>query len=179
MMIMESLNEESVKGKAFVFDKDDIDTDMIIPAKYLNVDEPKELAKHAMEFIDPGFPEKVGSMGVGVVVGGRNFGCGSSREQPTVGLRHVGVSAIVARSFARIFYRSAINQGLLLVQCPEAVDAYVEEGGEVAVDARAGLVRVGEREFRFPALPDEMMRIIEAGGLLSYISSATDAGGRA
>ena len=101
------------------------------------------------------------------MLAGKNFGCGSSREQPVVGLKAAGVEAVVAKSFARIFYRSAINQGLLLVECPEAIDAY-RPGDAVALAAAAGRITVGERSFSFPSLPKEILAIRAAGGLLPY-----------
>jgi 3-isopropylmalate/(R)-2-methylmalate dehydratase small subunit len=102
-----------------------------------------------------------------VIVAGRNFGCGSSREQPVVGLKAVGVAAIVAKGFARIFYRAAINQGLLLIECPDAVDAY-QPGSTIQIDAVGGQITVDGRAFAFPKLPPEIMAICEAGGLLEY-----------
>ena len=102
-----------------------------------------------------------------IVIAGKNFGCGSSREQPVVGLRAVGVEAVVAKSFARIFYRSAINQGLLLIECPEAVDAY-REGDAVSIDAEAGTITMSGQRFSFPGLPKEILAIRQAGGLLPY-----------
>ena len=102
-----------------------------------------------------------------IILAGKNFGCGSSREQPVVGLRAAGVEAVVAKSFARIFYRAAINQGLLLIECPEAVDSYAE-GDALSLDLKAGAVTIGGKTFTFPTLPDEILAIREAGGLLPY-----------
>ena len=102
-----------------------------------------------------------------VVLAGKNFGCGSSREQPVVGLKAAGIEAVIAKGFARIFYRAAINQGLLLVECPQAVDAY-REGDEISVDPAAGKITVGAEQYDFPTLPDEILAIRRAGGLLPY-----------
>lgn len=149
------------------YDQDDINTDLLFPGKYTyTCGTGPEIAPHLLEDLDPDFHERVkpGDM----IMAGSNFGCGSSREQPALGLRHAGVSAVIARSFARIFYRSSINQGLLLIQSPEAVDHY-SPGDEVTVNAGEGTVTVGEKEFSFPPLPGEMLRILEAGGLLNWI----------
>lgn len=147
--------------------QDDINTDLLFPGKYTyTCATGPEIAPHLLEDLDPGFHERVrpGDM----IMAGSNFGCGSSREQPALGLRHAGVSAVIARSFARIFYRSSINQGLLLIQSPEAVDHY-SQGDEVTVNAVEGTVTVGGKEFCFPPLPEEMLHILEAGGLLNWI----------
>ena len=145
---------------------DDINTDMLFPGKYTyTCSKPDEIRPHLLEDLDPGFAAEVRPGDV--ILAGRNFGCGSSREQPVVGLRAAGIAAVVARSFARIFYRAAVNQGLLLVACPEAVDAY-HPGDTVAVDAAAGTVTVAGARFRFPQLPAEILAIRDAGGLLAY-----------
>jgi 3-isopropylmalate/(R)-2-methylmalate dehydratase small subunit len=152
-------------GKAWRYG-DDVNTDMLFPGKYTyTCSTPEEIRPHLLEDLDADFSAAV-SPG-DVILAGKNFGCGSSREQPVLGLRAVGLQAVVARSFARIFYRAAINQGLLLVECPEAVDAWTE-GDEVAVDALAGEVRVGDRTFSFPRLPAEIVAIRDAGGLLPW-----------
>ncbi|MEN8152224.1 MAG: 3-isopropylmalate dehydratase [Planctomycetota bacterium] len=145
---------------------DDVNTDMLFPGKYTyTCSTAEEILPHLLEDLDPEF---AGSVKEGdLLLGGSNFGCGSSREQPVLGLRAVGISAVVAKSFARIFYRAAINQGLVLVECPDAVDAY-EPGDEVVVNAEGGTIRVGDREFTFPGLPPEILAIREAGGLLPW-----------
>ncbi|MCK5787090.1 MAG: 3-isopropylmalate dehydratase [Candidatus Sabulitectum sp.] len=149
------------------YSQNDINTDLLFPGKYTyTCGTGPEIVEHLLEDLDPGFREKVKAGDI--IMAGSNFGCGSSREQPTLGLKYLGVQAIIARSFARIFYRSSINQGLLLVQSPDAVDFYTP-GDEVTVDPSAGILRVGEREFPFPALPVEMLAILEAGGLLNWI----------
>jgi 3-isopropylmalate/(R)-2-methylmalate dehydratase small subunit len=145
---------------------DDINTDMLFPGKYTyTCSTPEEIRPHLLEDLDPDFASRVEEGDV--VLAGKNFGCGSSREQPVVGLRSVGVRAVVAKGFARIFYRAAINQGLLLVECPPAVDAW-SEGAQISIDAEAGTIRVGDEEFDFPGLPAQILAIREAGGLLEY-----------
>ncbi len=148
---------------------DDVNTDQLFPGKYTySCSTPEEILPHLLEDLDPSFAGEVRSGDV--VMAGRNFGCGSSREQPAVGLRAAGVAAVVASSFARIFYRAAINQGLLLVESPETVRAW-EEGDEVAVDAAAGTVRVGTKSYGIPPLPPLLLEIQAAGGLLPAVRS--------
>jgi len=145
---------------------DDVNTDMLFPGKYTyTCSTPEEIRPHLLEDLDPSFASRV--QRGDIIMAGKNFGCGSSREQPVVGLRAVGIDAIVAKSFARIFYRAAINQGLVLIECPAAVEAY-RDGDPVEVDAEAGTVRVSEQAFSFPPLPPEILAIREAGGLLPY-----------
>ena len=145
---------------------DDINTDMLFPGKYTySCSTPDEIKPHLLEDLDPEFSGKV--QAGDLVFAGTNFGCGSSREQPVLGLKAVGVAAIVAGSFARIFYRASINQGMLLVECPDAVAAY-KEGDAVSLDAEAGQIKVSDKTFSFPKLPKEIMAICDAGGLLPY-----------
>jgi 3-isopropylmalate/(R)-2-methylmalate dehydratase small subunit len=145
---------------------DDINTDMLFPGKYTyTCSTAEEILPHLLEDLDPDFSARVKPGDL--IFGGGNFGCGSSREQPVLGLKAVGIAAVVAKSYARIFYRAAINQGLVLVECPDAVDAY-RDGDEVTVDAEGGIVTVGGREFTFPGLPKEILAIREAGGLLNW-----------
>ncbi|WP_456482602.1 3-isopropylmalate dehydratase small subunit [Methanopyrus sp.] len=159
--------EEVIRGRAWVFG-DDIDTDQIIPGRYLTTQDPEELAEHVMEGADPEFPEKVREGDV--IVAGRNFGCGSSREHAPIALKAAGVSCVVAESFARIFYRNAINLGLPLVVCPGVSDAF-EDGQRIEVNLREGYVKnldTGE-ELEAKPLPDFVMRILEAGGLVELV----------
>jgi 3-isopropylmalate/(R)-2-methylmalate dehydratase small subunit len=151
---------------------DDINTDMLFPGKYTyTCSTAEEVKPHLLEDLDPEF---AGNVAAGdVIFAGKNFGCGSSREQPVLGLKAVGVQAVVAKGYARIFYRAAINQGLLLVECAEAVDAY-KEGDEVKLDATAGSIEVGGKAFSFPKLPPEILAIRDAGGLLPYTVSALE-----
>ena len=153
----------------FFYDRDDINTDLLFPGKYTyTCSTGPEIIEHLLEDLDPDFRANVKSGDI--IMGGRNFGCGSSREHPSLGLRHAGVKAVIARSFARIFYRSAINQGLLLIESPEAVDAW-KVGDKVTVDHIGGTVTVCSETFRFPPLPREMLKILKAGGLLNHIKN--------
>jgi 3-isopropylmalate/(R)-2-methylmalate dehydratase small subunit len=155
-----------LKGKVHKFGAH-IDTDQIIPAKYLVTTDPVELGSHVMENNDPDFPSKV-SQG-DIMVADINFGCGSSREHAPIAIRGAGVSAVIAKSFARIFFRNAINLGLPVLECPEAVDA-IEAGDEVEIDLSTGKIRDLTTEEVFVAKPYEafMMDIINAGGLVEY-----------
>ncbi len=145
---------------------DNVNTDMLFPGKYTyTCSKADEIKPHLLEDLDPSFAPNVKAGDLLLV--GSNFGCGSSREQPVVGLKAVGVEAIVGKSFARIFYRAAINQGLILIECPEAVEAY-KEGDRVELDMAGGGITVGERKFSFPKLPPEIIAIRDAGGLLEY-----------
>ena len=145
---------------------DDINTDMLFPGKYTySCSTADEIKPHLLEDLDPKFSGEVQQGDL--VFAGKNFGCGSSREQPVVGFKAVGLQAIVAKSFARIFYRAAINQGLLLVECPEAVNAF-KDGDSVELDAKEGKIKLGSNTFNFPKLPPEILAIRDAGGLLPY-----------
>ncbi len=155
---------------------DDVNTDMLFPGKYTyTCSTPEEIIPHLLEDLDPEFAKNVKPGDL--IIAGKNFGCGSSREQPTVGLKAVGIQAVIAKSFARIFYRSAINQGLLLIECPDAVDAY-KEGDTVEVDPEAGTVTVSGKTFEFPKLPPEILAIRDAGGLLEYVRAKLRERGR-
>lgn len=153
------------KGKAFVFG-DNIDTDLIIAARYLNTSNPVELAKHAMEDADPEFVNKI-SKG-DIIVAGENFGCGSSREHAPVAIKYAGISAVVAKSFARIFYRNAFNTGLVILEVKEADK--ISEGDELKVDLAAGTVQniTKNETYAFNAIPPFMMELLNAGGLMEY-----------
>jgi len=150
-----------IKGKAWVFG-DDVDTDVIIPGKYLRTKDAQVWAQHVMEGLDPHFAENVQKGDI--IVAGRNFGSGSSREQAPRALKEAGVSAVVARSFARIFYRNAINVGLPLV----VADVTCRAGDLVVVDLAAGTVQVGEMVYQGTRLPDFLMEILEDGGLVAH-----------
>ena len=158
-----------VTGKVFKYG-DNVDTDVIIPARYLNAPSPEELAKHCMEDIDPDFTAKV--QPGDIVVGGANFGCGSSREHAPIAIRACGVRCVIAASFARIFYRNSINIGFPILECPEAAAA-IQNGDTVSVDFDSGLIRdeTTGREFRATALPPFIGRIVEDGGLLPYLKA--------
>ncbi len=145
---------------------DDINTDMLFPGKYTySCSTPEEIKPHLLEDLDPSFADKVQKGDI--IFAGKNFGCGSSREQPVVGLKAVGIKAVIAKSFARIFYRSAINQGLLLIESEDAVSAY-NKGDTVEVHPEKGEVRINDQTFSFPTLPKEIIAIQKAGGLLPY-----------
>ena len=145
---------------------DNINTDMLFPGKYTyTCSTAEEIKPHLLEDLDPLFAKQM-SKG-DIIVAGKNFGCGSRREQPVVGLAAVGISAVVAESFARIFFRSAINQGLLLIECPLAVRAY-REGDSVNIDVKNGIILVAGTSYTFPRLPKEILAIRDAGGLLPY-----------
>lgn len=148
---------------------DNIDTDMLFPGKYTyTCSTPEEIKPHLLEDLDPTFAKNVKEGDI--IFAQKNFGCGSSREQPVVGLKAVGIKAVVAESFARIFYRSAINQGLILIECPEAVQAYAE-GNIIELDVDKGTIVVGGKTFTFSKLPREILAIRDAGGLLTYTRS--------
>ncbi len=153
---------------------DDINTDMLFPGKYTyTCSTPDEIRPHLLEDLDPEF---TGNVQAGdLLMAGKNFGCGSSREQPVLGLKAVGVQAVVAKGYARIFYRAAINQGLLLIECPGAVDAY-KDGDEVTLNGPEGWIEVAGKRFDFPKLPPEILAISEAGGLLPYTVKALRGG---
>ena len=156
-----------MKGKVHKFG-DDVNTDEIIPARYLNTSDPAELAAHCMEDADPDFLKKM--QPGDIIVGGRNFGCGSSREHAPVAIKTAGVSCVIAKSFARIFFRNAINIGLPILVSPEAAtDA--RSGDEMEVDLEAGAVRNLTRStsYAVPPFPPEMRQIIDAGGLMAFV----------
>ena len=156
-------------GKVYKYG-DNVDTDVIIPARYLNAPSPDELAKHCMEDIDASFAGKV--QPGDIIVGGANFGCGSSREHAPISIRACGVRCVIAASFARIFYRNSINIGFPILECPEAAEA-IQNGDEVSVDFDSGLIRdeTTGAEFRATALPPFIGRIVEDGGLLPYLKA--------
>jgi len=145
---------------------DDVNTDVIFAGKYTySITDPKEMAQHALEDLDPMFVQNVRRGDI--IVAGKNWGCGSSREQAVVCLKELGVGALVARSFARIYFRNAINLGLAVLQCDEAVDA-LATGDTAEVDFAKGEIRSSKGTFRFLPLPEAVIGIIEAGGLLAY-----------
>jgi 3-isopropylmalate/(R)-2-methylmalate dehydratase small subunit len=155
----------AIQGKAWKYG-DDINTDVIFPGKYTyTIKDPHEMAKHALEDLDPHFAGNVQENDI--VVAGKNFGCGSSREQAATCLKFAKVGAVVAKSFGRIFFRNAINTGLALIQSPEAVDA-IENGEIVSVDFEKGKLTSKAGDFRFPPLPEFIQKIIQDGGLIPY-----------
>lgn len=156
-----------IRGKVIKYG-DDINTDVIFPGRYLAITEPEEMAKHAMEDLDKNFLEKVKERKI--IVAGKNFGCGSSREQAAMCLKYAGVEAIIAKSFARIFFRNAINQGLPIIECKEA-SSDIEDGEEIEIDLDKGVIKnlSNKKEYAFKPLPDFIQEIINAGGLLNHI----------
>ena len=156
-------------GTIFKF-HNDLDTDQIIASQYLLLPNLDEMKGHAFESLDPDFSKKVKPGDF--VVGGENFGCGSSREQAPGVLKALGVQAVVAKSFARIFYRNAINIGLPIIECPEASKG-IDEGDEVEVDFDSGMIynRTKGTEFKGQAFPEFMQKIIKAEGLVNYINA--------
>jgi len=145
---------------------DDVNTDVIFPGKYTySISDRKEMAQHALEDLDPEFVKNVRPGDI--IVAGKNWGCGSSREQAVIALKEIGVGAIVARSFARIYFRNCINEGLPIVTC-DAVDT-VETGGEVTIDFEAGKVFTPGGEYTFPPLAPSIMEILDAGGLVPHV----------
>ena len=159
---------KSAKGIVFKYG-DNVDTDVIIPARYLNTSDPAELAAHCMEDIDKDFVNQVKKGDI--IVADKNFGCGSSREHAPIAIKAAGVSCVIAETFARIFYRNAINIGLPIVECPEASKG-IEAGDEVEVDFESGVIKNLTKGTRFQgqAFPEFMQRIIAAEGLVNYIN---------
>ena len=152
-----------LSGKVWCFG-DNIDTDLIIAARYLNTSDPKELAKHVMEDADPEFVKKVG-MG-DIIVAGENFGCGSSREHAPIALKAAGVSAVVAKSFARIFYRNAFNTGLPIFELSETGE--IKEGDMLSISMESGEIKNGAKTYRFTPIPPFMQELLDCGGLMNY-----------
>jgi 3-isopropylmalate/(R)-2-methylmalate dehydratase small subunit len=156
-------------GKVFKYG-DNVDTDVIIPARYLNSSDPKELATHCMEDIDREF---AGSVKEGdIIVATKNFGCGSSREHAPIAIKASGVSCVIAETFARIFYRNAINIGLPIIECAEAAKS-IEAGDEVEIDFDTGVItdKTKNETYQGQAFPEFMQKIIHAEGLINYINS--------
>ncbi len=156
------------KGSVFKYG-DNVDTDVIIPARYLNSSDPAELALHCMEDIDKEFIHQVKKGDI--IVANKNFGCGSSREHAPIAIKAAGVSCVIAETFARIFYRNAINIGLPIIECPEAAAA-IEAGDEVEIDFDSGVITdvTKQASYQGQAFPPFMQKIIEAEGLINYIN---------
>ncbi len=156
-----------IMGKAWKFGND-VDTDAIIPARYLNTSDPDELAKHCMEDIDPDFVNRIASGDI--IVAGKNFGCGSSREHAPIAIKYAEIAAIIAGSFARIFYRNAFNMGLPILESPEAAAA-IETGEELEVNLVKGTIfnRSKKQSYQAEPIPDFMQKLLKAGGLMPYV----------
>lgn len=155
-------------GKVFKYG-DNVDTDVIIPARYLNATKGEELAKHCMEDIDKEFIKNV--QRGDIIVAEKNFGCGSSREHAPLAIKCAGVSCVIAETFARIFYRNAINIGLPIIECPEAAKS-IENGDQVEIDFDSGMIvnKTKNESYKGQAFPPFMQKIISAGGLIPYIN---------
>lgn len=149
---------------------DNVDTDVIIPARYLNTSDHKELASHCMEDIDKTFVSRVQQGDI--ITAGQNFGCGSSREHAPIAIKASGISLVIAKSFARIFYRNSINIGLAIVECPEAVEG-ISEGDRVEADLDSGIIRnlTTGKEYKTEPFPEFVQKIIENGGLMQSIAN--------
>ena len=158
-----------LKGKVYKFGND-IDTDIIVPATYLSTFDEKELAKHCMEYTNPDFYSNVKKGDI--IVAGKNFGCGSSREHAPLAIKGCGVSIVIAKSFARIFYRNALNIGLYILECPEAVDG-INDGDTVSVNVDSGLIKneTTGASFQAKPFPQFIQNIIECGGLINAIKA--------
>lgn len=157
-----------LKGKAWKYG-DDINTDLIIPARYLNTSDPIELAKHCMEDEDPDFSKKIGRGDF--IVAGKNFGCGSSREHAPISIKYAGISAVIAKSFARIFYRNAFNMGLLILECNEADE--ISTGDIIEVDTVKGEINnlTQNKVYKILPVPSFMEELLNKGGLMEYMKT--------
>ncbi|MBD3809633.1 MAG: 3-isopropylmalate dehydratase small subunit [Sulfuricurvum sp.] len=165
---------QKIEGKVWNFGKD-IDTDLIIAARYLNTSDPKELAKHVMEDADPAFVSKMTPGDI--IVADENFGCGSSREHAPIALKAAGVAAVIAPTFARIFYRNAFNMGLPIFELPESLE--IKEGESVSIDMDAGTITntTNGKVYNFIPIPPFMQELIAAGGLMNYAEAEIASGG--
>lgn len=159
-----------IEGKAIKYG-DNVDTDVIIPARHLSTIDPAELASHCMEDLDANFTEKL-SWG-SIMVAGKNFGCGSSREHAPIAIKASGIKVVIAESFARIFFRNAINIGLPIIECPEAARE-IEDGDEISIDVKTGTIvnKTRNKTYTAPAFPEFMVKIMEADGLIKYIQKS-------
>lgn len=160
------------KGMAWKFGSD-VDTDAIIPARYLNTSDPKELAKHCMEDADPDFVNKIKHGDI--IVADKNFGCGSSREHAPIAIKAAGISCVIAKSFARIFYRNAFNMGLPILECPEAVDA-IKEGNKLEINLDKGEIKdiTANKIFNAQPIPPFMQELINTGGLMEWVKKGLE-----
>jgi 3-isopropylmalate/(R)-2-methylmalate dehydratase small subunit len=157
-----------IKGRVWKYG-DSVNTDVIFPGKYTyTISDPREMAGHALEDLDPRFAKEVRPGDI--IVAGRNWGCGSSREQAVTCLKGCGLGAIIAKSFGRIYYRNCVNSALPALTCPEAVDS-VSDGEQIEINLAAGQIRCGAGRFSFPPLPTKVIEIFGAGGLIEYTRS--------
>src|SRR5579864_6759414 len=153
--------ESVIQGRIYKFGHN-INSDVIIPGRYLIYIDKERLGEHAFEMLGEGFPAKLRSFDI--LVAGRNFGCGSAREQASTAIQGLGIKAVVASSFARTFYRNAINDGLPIMECPALYEA-VQEGDRIRIDLEAGKIQLAGKEYTFPRMPESVRRILELGGL--------------
>ena len=157
---------DRLKGRVWKYG-DDVNTDVLFPGRYTyTVKDPQEMAKHALEDLDPDFAANVKPGDI--LVGGKNFGCGSSREQAAFAPKYAGVTAVIAKSFARLFFRNAINAGLVALAMPEVVDV-VQTGDVIEIDVEQGVVLAGGLEFHFPPLDENALGILRDGGLIEHV----------
>ena len=159
--------ESVIQGKIYKFGNN-INSDIIIPGRYLIYIDKERLGQHAFEMLGEGVAGKLRNFDI--LVAGRNFGCGSAREQAATAIQGLGIKAVVACSFARTFYRNAINDGLPIVECPELYEA-VQEGDEIRIDLASGKIAHAGKEFAFPQVPESVRKILELGGLAEYLKT--------
>ncbi len=159
--------ESVIEGRVFKFG-DNINSDIIIPGRYLIYIDRERLGQHAFEMLGEGYPDKLRSFDI--LVAGRNFGCGSAREQAATAIQGLGIKAVVASSFARTFYRNAINDGLPIVECPDLYAA-VEEGDRIRIDLESGKILYADKDYPFPKMPESVRKILELGGLAEYLKT--------
>ncbi len=166
----------ALRGRVWKFG-DDVNTDEIIPARYLSLSDPVKLAEHVMEDADPEFPSKVQSGDI--IVAGKNFGCGSSREHAPVAIKGAGISCVIAKSFARIFFRNSFNMGLLIFECAQAAEE-IAEGDVVEVDADQGVIRnaVTGGTYSVAPIPPFMKELVQDGGLIPHIRKRAERSAR-
>ena len=161
-----------ISGHIYKFG-DNVNSDIIIAGRYLIYIDPAQLAEHAFEVLGEGFPARLRNFDI--LVAGRNFGCGSAREQASTAIKGLGIKAVVAASFARTFYRNAINDALPIVECPALYDA-VAEGDEISIDLAKGVISHSGQQYGFPGIPASVAKILELGGLANYLKSTLEAG---
>jgi 3-isopropylmalate/(R)-2-methylmalate dehydratase small subunit len=160
--------ESIIRGKVYKLG-DNVNSDIIIPGRYLIYIEPEKLAEHAFEVLGPDVPKKLGSYDI--FVAGRNFGCGSAREQAATAIIGLGVKAVIACSFARTFYRNAINSGLPIIECPSLYEAVLEDD-QIEIDVANGTIQCGSDQHAFPKFPDSVRQLLELGGLAEYLKQS-------
>ena len=164
--------ESIIEGRVYKFG-DNINSDIIIPGRWLIYIDRERLGQHAFEMLGEGFPDKLRSFDI--LVAGRNFGCGSAREQAATAIQGLGIQAVIASSFARTFYRNAINDGMPIFECPELYPD-VQEGDSLRIDLAAAKIHLHGKEYAFPQLPDSVKKILELGGLAAYLKTQLQKG---